>query len=71
MRKAKNLWHDANKERPTESGYYIIYNGGMVSNVSYSKKHDAFNATDNYTECKFEPQMWTTYEELGLPKRED
>ena len=67
----KTLWHDAKKERPAKSGIYIAYSkSGMVINTTYSKKYDAFNATDEYTERKFEPQSWTTYEELGLPKRE-
>ena len=71
----KTLWHDAKKERPAKSGIYIVYTGaGMVINTTYSKIYDAFNVLDDVEESKknaIKVDVWTTYEELGLPKRED
>lgn len=74
MRKAKSIWHDARKERPEKSGMVIIYdsNGVSVMNVQYSKKYDAFNVLDTSRDdsTMIVANLWTTYEELGLPKRE-
>ena len=46
-------WHDASKVRPCASCdcLVMLVDTGMVDTLSYSKKHDAFNASD-FTSAK-------------------
>lgn len=60
-----DLWRDATKERPTESGYYLCSADGWTQVLHYSVKHDAFNAFDELhrAECDITVQRW-----MEIPK---
>ena len=49
---------DVKKKQPSKSGYYYIYTQyGVIQNVSYSKKHNLWNAMDDYIEAAFNNDM--------------
>lgn len=67
--KVSEIWHNAKKERPIESGEYVVIpHSGFVTTVSYSKKYDAFNVFEpaGDIENKMDVLHWTTFQELGI-----
>lgn len=71
--KVSKIWHNAKKERPIESGEYVVmpFRSAFVMTVSYSKKHDAFNVTESCgdIENKMNIAYWTTFKQLGIITR--
>lgn len=49
---------DAKKKQPSKSGYYYIYTQyGAIQSVEYSKKHNLWNAMDDYIDAAFNNDM--------------
>ena len=61
---------DAKIKQPSVSGYYYIYTKyGAIQSIYYSKKHNLWNAMDDYTDAAFDNNM-VLYWIDGIKKEE-
>ena len=74
----KSAWHDVQKEKPIESGLYVVvkFYGGfkpMVMLTTYSKKWGKFNVTDELKSDSLyiDVDFWARPDDIGLPTRRD